>query len=57
MVVSMISNKILPPRHIDEPDNNRLSVNLKDDDGVELNPHLALTLRRETRITGLKNRL
>ena len=43
-------NKIFP-RHIDEPDNNRLSVNLKDDDGVELNPHLALTLRRETRTT------
>ena len=45
-------NKIFP-RHIDEPDNNRLSVNLKDDDGNEINPHLALTLRRETRITGL----
>ena len=45
-------NKIFP-RHIDEPDNNRLSVNLKDDDGNEINPHLALTLRRETRITGI----
>ena len=45
-------NRIFP-RHIDEPDNNRLSVNLKDDDGNEINPHLALTLRRETRITGL----
>ena len=45
-------NKIFP-RHIDEPDTNRLAVNLKDDDGNETNPHLALTLRRETRITGL----
>jgi len=45
-------NKIFP-RHIDEPDTNRLAVNLKDDDGNEINPHLALELRRATRITGL----
>ena len=45
-------NKIFP-RHINEPDTNRLSVNKKDDDGNEINPHLALELRRATRITGL----
>ena len=45
-------NKIFP-RHIDEPDTNRLSVNKKDDDGNETNPHLALELRRATRTTGL----
>ena len=45
-------NKIFP-RHVDEPDVNRLAVNAKDDDGNESNPHLALTLRRETRITGV----
>ena len=45
-------NKIFP-RHTAEPDVNRLAVNLKDDDGKELNPHLALELRRATRITGL----
>ena len=39
-------NKIFP-RHIDEPDVNRLAVNDED------NPHLALELRRATRITGL----
>ena len=36
-----------------EVDTNRLAVNLKDDDGNEINPHLALELRRATRITGL----
>ena len=45
-------NKIFP-RHIDEPDTNRLAVNAKDDDGNETNPHLALELRRATRITGV----
>ena len=44
-------NKIFP-RHINEPDTNRLAVNAKDDDGNETNPHLALELRRATRITG-----
>ena len=38
-------NKIFP-RHIDEPDVNRLAVNDED------NPHLALELRKATRITG-----
>ena len=45
-------NKIFP-RHINEPDVNRLAVNQKDDDGNETNPHLSLELRRATRITGL----
>ena len=45
-------NKIFP-RHINEPDTNRLAVNAKDEDGNETNPHLALELRRSTRITGL----
>ena len=45
-------NKIFP-RHINEPDVNRLAVNEKDDDGNETNPHLSLELRRATRITGL----
>ena len=39
-------NKIFP-RHIDEPDVNRLAVNDED------NPHLALELRKATRTTGL----
>ena len=45
-------NKIFP-RHINEPDVNRLAVNAKDEDGNETNPHLALELRRSTRITGV----
>jgi len=39
-------NKIFP-RHINEPDVNRLAVNSED------NPHLGLELRKATRITGL----
>ena len=39
-------NKIFP-RHISEPDVNRLAVNNED------NPHLGLELRKATRITGL----
>ena len=39
-------NKIFP-RHINEPDVNRLAVNDED------NPHLALELRKATRATGL----
>ena len=39
-------NKIFP-RHINEPDTNRLAVNDED------NPHLGLELRKATRITGL----
>ena len=39
-------NKIFP-RHINEPDINRLAVNDED------NPHLGLELRKATRITGL----
>ena len=39
-------NKIFP-RHINEPDTNRLAVNNED------NPHLGLELRKATRITGL----
>ena len=45
-------NKIFP-RHINEPDVNRLAVNAKDKNGNEINPHLALELRRATRIIGL----
>ena len=45
-------NKIFP-RHTDDPDTNRLAVNLKDENGNETNPHLALELRRATRTTGL----
>ena len=40
------------PKYKDEVDTNRLAVNLKED-GEEVNPHLALTLRRSTRITGI----
>ena len=40
------------PKYKDEPDVNRLAVNLKVD-GEEVNPHLSLTLRRSTRITGI----
>ena len=40
------------PKYKDEPDVNRLAVNLKTD-GEEVNPHLSLTLRRSTRITGV----
>ena len=40
------------PKYKDEPDTNRLAVNLKTD-GEEVNPHLSLTLRRSTRITGV----
>ena len=41
------------PKYRDEPDVNRLAVNLKDTDGNETNPHLSLTLRRATRLTGI----
>ena len=40
------------PKYKDEPDTNRLAVNLKSGT-TELNPHLSLTLRRSTRITGV----
>ena len=40
------------PKYKDEPDTNRLAVNLKDGT-TETNPHLSLTLRRSTRITGV----
>ena len=40
------------PKYKDEVDTNRLAVNLKSD-GTETNPHLSLTLRRSTRITGV----
>jgi len=40
------------PKYKDEVDTNRLAVNLKSD-GAETNPHLSLTLRRSTRITGV----
>ena len=40
------------PKYKNEPDTNRLAVNLKDGD-TETNPHLSLTLRRATRITGV----
>ena len=40
------------PKYKNEPDTNRLAVNLKED-GNEVNPHLSLTLRRSTRITGV----
>jgi len=41
------------PKYRDEPDVNRLAVNSKDSDGNEINPSLALTIRRATRITGI----
>jgi hypothetical protein len=41
------------PKYINEPDVNRLAVNAKDSDGNETNPSLSLTIRRETRITGI----
>ena len=41
------------PKYKDESDVNRLAVNLKDENGKEINPHLSLTLRRATRITGI----
>lgn len=41
------------PRYRNESDVNRLAVNLKDSNGNEINPHLSLTLRRATRITGI----
>jgi hypothetical protein len=41
------------PKYRDEPDVNRLAVNNKDSDGNETNPSLSLTIRRETRITGI----
>ena len=41
------------PKYKDEPDTNRLAVNLKNSDGEEINPHLSLTLRRATRETGI----
>ena len=41
------------PKYKDEPDVNRLAVNAKDTEGNEINPHLFLTLRRATRITGI----
>ena len=40
------------PKYKDESDVNRLAVNLKDGT-TETNPHLSLTLRRSTRITGV----
>ena len=44
---------LIYPRYKDEPDVNRLAVNLKDAEGNEINPHLSLPLRRSTRITGV----
>ena len=41
------------PKYKDEPDVNRLAVNLKDSEGNEINPSLSLTIRRATRITGV----
>ena len=41
------------PRYINEPDVNRLAVNLKNENGEEINPSLLLTTRREERITGI----
>jgi hypothetical protein len=41
------------PKYKNEPDINRLAVNSKDSDGNEINPSLALTIRRATRITGI----
>ena len=41
------------PKYKDEPDVNRLAVNAKDSEGNETNPSLNLTIRRETRITGI----
>ena len=40
------------PKYKDEVDTNRLAVNLQED-GSETNPHLSLTIRRSTRITGV----
>jgi hypothetical protein len=40
------------PKYKNEPDTNRLAVNLKSGT-TEANPHLSLTLRRSTRITGV----
>ena len=40
------------PKYKNEPDTNRLAVNLKDGT-TETNPHLSLTLRRSTRIKGV----
>ena len=42
----------LYPKYKDEPDTNRLAVNLKSGD-QETNPHLSLTLRRATRSTNI----
>lgn len=41
------------PKNTQEVDTNRLAVNLKDEDGNEINPHLSLTLRRLSRIIGV----
>ena len=41
------------PKYKDEPDVNRLAVNSKDEDENETNPSLSLTIRRETRLTGI----
>src|SRR6056300_1866659 len=41
------------PKYKDEVDTNRLAVNLKDEEGNEINPHLSLTLRRSTRETNI----
>jgi len=41
------------PKYKNEPDVNRLAVNLKNSNNEETNPHLALTLRRSTRTTGI----
>ena len=41
------------PKYKEESDVNRLAVNLKNADNEEINPSLSLTIRRETRITGI----
>ena len=41
------------PKYKDEVDTNRLAVNLKNNEGNEINPHLSLTLRRSTRETNI----
>ena len=41
------------PKYRNESDVNRLAVNLKNVEGEEINPSLSLTIRRETRITGI----
>ena len=41
------------PRVAGESDVNRLAVNEKDETGEEINPHLSLWLRRESRVTNI----